>query len=78
MANPASDITKQRSVQRKSLIIRVCENKKCQTRYEVTEAFQSHKFCPDCRPVPKCMHGIKHTERCVACHKKNGSWFIRS
>lgn len=62
----------------KSVIIRVCENKRCMARFEVTETFQSQKMCPTCRVPKQCVHKINTTERCDCCRKTHGNFFIRT
>lgn len=62
----------------KSIRICVCQNKRCQARFEVTETYQSEILCQDCRTPKKCVHNVKTTERCEACRKIHGNYFMRT
>jgi hypothetical protein len=66
------------STKPEDLIIRECRNRRCRARFEVTDPFQSHRLCPECRAPKKCVHGLRTTERCEDCFKRSGSLFIRT
>lgn len=62
----------------KSIKICVCQNKRCQARFEVIEAFQSEKLCQDCRKPKMCVHNVKTTEKCEVCRRIHGNFFMRT
>lgn len=62
----------------RSVKICVCQNKRCQARFEVTETFQSEKLCQECRKPATCVHMIKTTEKCEACKRIHGNFFMRT